>query len=217
MNTKVCFKCGVEKTLDLFYRHSKMADGHLNKCKECAKIDVKNNPNDYYRTEKGLIRTIYKTQRAHSKHRGHAQPIYTKKELATWLYSNGLSELFDQWQKSGFDKWKRPSVDRINDFKGYSFDNIRLVTWKENKDKQASDILNGISTSGKRCKPVLKIDGYGNVLERFISYQDAVRKSGFHMERCIKLSTKDRKTKHYWCYESNLAEMLKVIKNEIPS
>jgi hypothetical protein len=37
---KKCFKCGITKELSDFYKHNKMKDGLLGKCKDCTKSDV---------------------------------------------------------------------------------------------------------------------------------------------------------------------------------
>lgn len=50
MKYKVCFKCKENKKLDDYYKHSEMADGHLNKCKECTKIDNRTSNGIHLRT-----------------------------------------------------------------------------------------------------------------------------------------------------------------------
>jgi ribosomal protein S27AE len=70
---KECFKCKVVKPLDEFYKHSQMADGHLNKCKQCTKKDVGEH------REKNIDKVrAYDRERGKSKERIQAQVQITR-------------------------------------------------------------------------------------------------------------------------------------------
>jgi hypothetical protein len=71
---KACFKCGAEKPLSEFYKHKMMADGHVNKCKECNKSDV----------AKHRVDNIDKI-RGYDRGRGNRQP---KEYLKQWRSDN---------------------------------------------------------------------------------------------------------------------------------
>lgn len=66
METKICIKCGLEKSLSEFYVHPAMKDGHLNKCKICCKKDSSLN---YKKNSKNVWFVEYERRRGREKYR----------------------------------------------------------------------------------------------------------------------------------------------------
>ena len=104
MEEKKCFKCGLIKPLTEFYKHPKMGDGHLGKCKECAKKDVRksyeaNIENDAYiererlRGRKKYAKYKYKNKIQHPENRSTAEYLRKQgvdlagKEIHHWNYN----------------------------------------------------------------------------------------------------------------------------------
>ena len=138
---------------------------------------------------------IYINQRSNAKGRGHAPPDYTKEELREWFWSQPNAEkLYYDWVISGYDKKSRPSVDRIDDYKGYSFCNIQLMTWNENNRQ----------TQPKRSIAVLQYDLDMNFIKEHESAKKAllnlIKQPSGHIGCCCKGK---RKTAHgfIWRYK----------------
>lgn len=194
---KKCKDCGILKESSDFY-------GVQNECKECTKKRVRANSKKvgkaYDFSEKGVFRVIYKTQKRNQKIRGHGELPYSKSDLVLWAKRNGFDKLFKEWVDSGFSKDKKPSIDRIDDNLGYSFSNIRLVTWLENRKHQYDDITNGNGTAGRRCKRLLKLNRSGEVVCEYVSYNSAARDMGYSIEYQIKTGAACRNG-FFWAYK----------------
>ena len=157
--------------------------------------------NKYRHTKKGLISVIYSAQITHSKRRNHNLPTYTKLELTEWIYSQiHFNRLFNIWVNSGYKTELKPSIDRIDDYKGYSLDNIALTIWKKNKEKGHFDIKNGINT--KTSRSVLQYDKEQNLVKEWHSMMEAER-SGYDSGHIAKCCKNQRKTHggYIWKYK----------------
>ena len=150
---KQCFKCKMNKPLDCFYKHSGMADGHLNKCIECAKKDTLDNTSknsEYYRQynynryrfERNIPRiwkTKYSSMRMRTSGTATCSNIKGKellplKEFLKWCEDTReqFYELYKVWKKAGYKRGLAPSIDRIDNDKGYFVGNMQWVTQSEN-------------------------------------------------------------------------------------
>ena len=151
-------------------------------CKFCRKKEHE----IYYHTKEGVITQIYSDQKKASIKRGHAQPAYNKIELSEWMFRQvNFDLLHSEWTLSNYNRWLKPSCDRIDDYKPYTLDNLRLVTWKENHDKWGYDCKNGINN--KQSNAIKQYSKSGTFITTHHSMREAERNTGVNnanISRC---------------------------------
>jgi len=197
-NTKNCKHCGFSKEILLFDKCPVCRDGYNNICKECRII----NNTKYRRSKKGVIQIMYICQIERSKKRNHPLPKYTFEEFKDWLdLQLNFDEIYFNWVNSNFETSLKPSIDRCNDYLGYSFDNITLGTWKENCDHNYKSQVNG--ENQKQCISVIQYTLKDKLIKEFFSIGEASRVTGIDTSSIIACCKERRKTagNYIWKYK----------------
>ncbi len=115
------------------------------------------------RTSKEILTTdMISSQRLNSKRRGHTAPPYTSLQFREWVFAQpNFNQLYDDWVASGYETMMKPSCDRNDSTLPYSFDNITLMTWKQNHENNVVDVRRGYvyQVASGSWRAQVKIDG----------------------------------------------------------
>ena len=91
----------------------------------------------YRKTKAGITTCMYGGMKVSSGRRQHVVPNFSSKQLREWVFSQpNFEQLYIDWVASDYNRWKKPSCDRIDSALPYTFDNLQLMTWKENDEKE---------------------------------------------------------------------------------
>lgn len=186
---KECIRCKQVFPKSSFHEHNHVSlytgekTVYLNSyCNECNKIICKQRR----RTLKGLFSDMYNGQLQSSKTRGMVPPNYSKEEFEEWVRSqSNLYSLTKAWIDSNFDRWLKPSCDRIDNNSPYMFSNIQLVTTKENCDNYSREVVTGIAN--KNLKAVNQFTKDGIFIASYHSINEACRHTSCspgNLQRC---------------------------------
>lgn len=57
---------------------------------------------------------------------------FTREDFYQFAERNGYPQIHKEWESSGFSYTHTPSLDRIDNSKGYDLDNVRIVKLEDN-------------------------------------------------------------------------------------
>ncbi len=164
---KTCAMCHTELPESEFNKATNHSDGLASWCKSCNKAYLKgyNEGRDRDRTLERAVRAyrrhydivfivseMFHTQQRRSRKHAYKFVSYTQAQLLEFVLGHREAyEIHDAWVQSGFIKNLKLSVDRKDATKGYSLDNIQIMTWGENNLKGRTE--NRTKKSKRRRNP----------------------------------------------------------------
>jgi len=180
--SKICTQCKIEKPLTEFQKNNGAKPSFRANCKECAYKKTR----QWNRSPKGIAVRAYHKQIRNSKVRGHGAPEYTQEWLVDYMLNHpDFEKLYSNYVSSSYDKYCIPSIDRIDDNIGYTKENIRLVSFRENMTHCYSSARKAEHTNSgwdKGCMrahhAVVQLTLKGEFINRYISVNEAARETG---------------------------------------
>ena len=122
----------------------------------------------YQMSFKGFVTSCYGNIKSRTKIKNQPKLLFTKEELRFWiLQQESFNSLWENWLLTEL-KDDKPSIDRIDNTKGYYFSNMQIVSWKENNFKGR----------GEWSKPVRQWYE-GSIVAEYKSAAEASKATGF--------------------------------------
>ena len=114
------------------------------------KLNNNKNTKKYEKTKKGFLVRCYRNMLSRvtgvTKNKNHLYlglSILDKEVFYNYSINNEyFNNLFNNWEKSNYDRKLTPSIDRIDSSKGYLLDNIQWITFSENCKRGAKSRWN---------------------------------------------------------------------------
>ena len=155
-DTKLCVACNEERNLSFFAVNRATKDGLQARCKSCDNFrqavrrffkqsEINSKAKEYQRERRKdnnyRIQMLLNAskQRAAKKNREHS--ITVEDIVAIWPLDNRcpVFGFVLEWNEAGFRETS-PSIDRIDSNKGYTKDNVQIISWKANRIKSYATV-----------------------------------------------------------------------------
>ena len=94
----------------------------------------------YEKTKKGFLLRLYRNMKSRITgvqkakfYLYEGKELLTKEEFYNWAFSNEtFHKLYEVYESSNYERKLAPGVDRVNSSRGYTLDNMEIVTLSEN-------------------------------------------------------------------------------------